>query len=189
MSNSPLSRTVSRSPYLKSTPSVVTTEKANLLTSWVLDVPVAWFPVSLSAAAVSTVPVLSASRAAAAIASSDTSWVLSSSSSLCGKIIGWKKNAAVSLAFEEMRTPYASGREICVQKFGNACQRNRETNGAFQKHLYHHQTIQRNTEMLFANDARFPFTMLACLPWSFASCVVWEEGGGDGVGLIDWLIE
>ena len=36
------------------------------------------------------------------------------------------------------------------------------------------QTIQRNTEMLFANDARFPFTILACLPWSFASCVVWD---------------
>ena len=28
--------------------------------------------------------------------------------------------------------------------------------GAFRKHLYHHQTIQRNTEMSFANDARFP---------------------------------
>ena len=39
-----------------------------------------------------------------------------------------------------------------------AYQRNRETNGAFQKHLHHHQTIQRNTEMLFANGARFPFT-------------------------------
>ena len=78
--------------------------------------------------------------------------------------------AAVALAFEEMRTPHASGREICAQKFGNAYQRNRETNGAFQKHLYHHRTIQRNTEMLFSNDARFPFTTLACLPWSFASC-------------------
>ena len=49
-------------------------------------------------------------------------------------------------------------------------QRNSETNDAFQKHLYYHQTIQRNTEMLFANDARFPFTILVCLPWSFASC-------------------
>ena len=28
-----------------------------------------------------------------------------------------------AVAFEEMRTPYPSGREICVQKFGNAYQR------------------------------------------------------------------
>ena len=68
-----------------------------------------------------------------------------------------------------MRTPYASGRQICVQEFGKTYQRNRETNGAFKKHLYHHQTIQPNTEMLFANDGHFPFT---CLPWSFASCAV-----------------
>ena len=34
-----------------------------------------------------------------------------------------------------------------------AYRRNRETNGAFQKHIYHHQTIQRNE--MFANDARF----------------------------------
>ena len=45
---------------------------------------------------------------------------------------------AVALAFEEMRTPYASGREVCVQKFVNAYQRKEtETNTAFQKHLYH----------------------------------------------------
>ena len=31
--------------------------------------------------------------------------------------------AAVTLAIEEMRTPYTSEREICVQKFGNAYQR------------------------------------------------------------------
>ena len=44
-----------------------------------------------------------------------------------------------------MRTPaYAScAREICVQIFGNAYQQNKENNGAFQRHLYHHQTIQR----------------------------------------------
>ena len=44
--------------------------------------------------------------------------------------------------------------------------RNREKNDAFQKHLHRrvHHTIQRN-KMLFAN---------ACLPWSFASCVVWD---------------
>ena len=46
----------------------------------------------------------------------------------------------------------------------------REKRMAHFKHLYHHQTIQRNTEMLFTNDARFPFTILAVLPWSFASC-------------------
>ena len=47
-------------------------------------------------------------------------------------------------------------------------------NGAFQKHLYHHQTIQRNTEMLFANDAHFLFTIIVSLPWSFASCEGWD---------------
>ena len=50
---------------------------------------------------------------------------------------------AVALASEGMRTPYASGREICVQNFGSAYRQNRETNGAFQKHLYYHHTIQR----------------------------------------------
>ena len=43
------------------------------------------------------------------------------------------------------------------QEFGNAHRRNREMSGAFRKHLYHHQRIQRNTEMLFSNDARFFF--------------------------------
>ena len=81
---------------------------------------------------------------------------------------------AVALAFEEMRTPYASGREICVQKFGYTYQQKRKTNGAFQKHLYDHQTIQRNTEMWFANDACIPFTIPASFPWSFVSCVVWD---------------
>ena len=37
-------------------------------------------------------------------------------------------------------------------------------NGAFQKHLYHHQMIQQNTEMLFATHAHFPFTIYACMP-------------------------
>ena len=34
-----------------------------------------------------------------------------------------KCRPAVALAFEEMRAPYASEEEICVQKFGNAYQR------------------------------------------------------------------
>ena len=40
----------------------------------------------------------------------------------------------------------------------------RETNDAFQKHLYHrvHRTIQRN-KILFASDARFPFKLLQCV--------------------------
>ena len=45
---------------------------------------------------------------------------------------------AVALAFEEMCTLYASEWEICVQKFGNAYQRNRETNGAFRAPLSNH---------------------------------------------------
>ena len=50
-----------------------------------------------------------------------------------------------SARFEEVRTLYASGWEICVQKFGNVYQQNRETNGAFQKHLY---DDQRFSELL-----------------------------------------
>ena len=45
-----------------------------------------------------------------------------------------QKTSAVALAFEEVRIPHASGREVCVQKFGNAYQR-KEINDAFQKHL------------------------------------------------------
>ena len=33
----------------------------------------------------------------------------------------------------------------------------------------HHQTFQRNTEILFTNDACFPFTIPMFLMWSFAS--------------------
>ena len=89
----------------------------------------------------------------------------------------------VALAFEQMRTPHASGREICAQKLGIAYQQNvtflmrrgnrekTQTRLSFslsgksqlEKRMAH-QTIQRNTEMLFANDARFPFTILVCLP-------------------------
>ena len=35
------------------------------------------------------------------------------------------------------------------------------------------KTTERN-QLLFTNDARFPLTMLAYNPWSFASCVVWD---------------
>ena len=61
-----------------------------------------------------------------------------------------KPQVAVALAFQQMRTPDASRREICVQEFGNAYQRKRY-------HFYHRvqQTIQGN-KMLFANNARFP---------------------------------
>ena len=48
-----------------------------------------------------------------------TSDLVASSASECGVYL----RPAVSLAFEEMRTPYASGWGICVQKFGNTCQR------------------------------------------------------------------
>ena len=38
---------------------------------------------------------------------------------------------AVTLAFDEMRTPHASGREICVRKLGNAYQQQqKDTNDA-----------------------------------------------------------
>ena len=83
---------------------------------------------------------------------------------------------AVAPPFEEIRTPYTSGWEICIQKSRNACQRKEiEKHDTFQKHLYHwyHQTIQQN-KMLFANNVRFPFTLHECLLWSFASCVVWH---------------
>ena len=50
-----------------------------------------------------------------------------------------------------MRSPYASEREIWVQKIGNAYRRNSETNGALQGYLYqryHHETF---SEISFAN--------------------------------------
>ena len=100
---------------------------------------------------------------------------------------------AVALAFEEMRTPYASEREICVQKFRNAYQRNRKTNGAFEKHLYHHASndsakywnvVRKRCALPFHNtrvasvivclmcslrrvetESRFLRTSYASLPW------------------------
>ena len=41
-------------------------------------------------------------------------------------------------------------------------------------HLCPSHTIQQSTEILFTNYARFPSTILACLPWSCGSCVVWD---------------
>ena len=61
---------------------------------------------------------------------------------------------------------------ICVPTKRNK----RETNhDAFQKNLYHrvHQTIRRK-KMFFAKDARVLSTILAHLPWSLASSVVWD---------------
>ena len=86
--------------------------------------------------------------------------------------------AAVAQAFEEVLTPYTNGLEICVQKLGNAYQRN-ERSGA--KWMARFKStfatgIQQNAEMFLANDARFPFTVLACLPWSFASCSLRRVG-------------
>ena len=57
---------------------------------------------------------------------------------------------AVALVFGERRTPCASGREMCVQKFGNACQRKE-----LEKWMARFEStfqIQRN--QIFANDAR-----------------------------------
>ena len=48
---------------------------------------------------------------------------MSIASERCPVVILPYNTPAVTLAFEEMRTPYASGREICVQKCGNAYQR------------------------------------------------------------------
>ena len=65
--------------------------------------------------------------------------------------------SAVALAIE-MPTLYASGRrEICVQKLGNAYQRKE-----IEKHMTHF-TIGFN-KRFFGEDARFPFTIVACLP-------------------------
>ena len=79
-----------------------------------------------------------------------------------------------SLAFEEMRKPYASEQEICVQKSGNEYWQNGETNGAFQILLYHHQTIQRNTEMWFANDAFVIICILRLNPtFAYPVCITY----------------
>ena len=85
-----------------------------------------------------------------------------------------KPDTAVALLLRRCVHRTQVDEKFAYKKFGNVYQQNRETDGAFQKHFYHHQTIQQNTKMLFANDASFPFTILACLPRSFASCVVDE---------------
>ena len=77
-----------------------------------------------------------------------------------------------------MRSPYASGREICVQKIRKCVptKRIRDTNEAFQKHLFHRvrQTIRR--KKVFANDAlsfrgRLPRVVRCALRPSPAFCV------------------
>ena len=83
-----------------------------------------------------------------------------------------ERTTAVALAFEEMRTPYASGREICVQKFGNAYQRNERDSAKWMARFKStFATITQVSDILeCCSQTRFPFTILACLPWSFASC-------------------
>ena len=92
----------------------------------------------------------------------------------------WKNQSvmyasAVALAFEEMR----KRREIFVRKFWNAYQQNRETNGAFQKHLYHHQTIQRKYRnavrkrcALSFHNTRVP-SVIVCLMCGLRRCWDW----------------
>ena len=93
---------------------------------------------------------------------------------------------AAALTFEEIRTPYASGREIWVQRFGNAYQRNREMNDAFQKHLYDsakkrssrrcalsRRNIRVSSVIVcivcssrrFETESRFLRTLYTSLPW------------------------
>ena len=56
------------------------------------------------------------------------------------KITSHTSYSAVALAFEELRTPYASERKEFAYKnseMRTPTQRNRETNASFHKHLYH----------------------------------------------------
>ena len=71
--------------------------------------------------------------------------------------------SAVALAFDEMRTPYPSGQEICVQNFGNAYQwREIETRMTHFKSTLSTGFIKRFREIKCSqNNARFPFTILA----------------------------
>ena len=79
---------------------------------------------------------------------------------------------AVALAFEEMRTPFASGRENLLKKqFAGKCvpaKRNRKTNDAFQKHLDHrvHRTIQRKccSQTMHAFRSQYPRAFRDRLP-------------------------
>ena len=71
---------------------------------------------------------------------------------------------AVALAFEEMRTD---------EKL--AYKRNRETNGAFQKHLDHHQTIQANSYWnVVRKRCTFPFYN-TCMPSLIVCLIVWDQ--------------
>ena len=76
--------------------------------------------------------------------------------------------SAFPLAFEEMRTPYASGREICVQKLRNAYQRKeiakRMTHFKSTGHRVK-QMIQRNkSETMLAFLSQYPFALRDRLP-------------------------
>ena len=85
--------------------------------------------------------------------------------------------AHTTVAFDEMRTQYASEQEICVPKFGNAYQwKPVETQVTHFKSTFSAKLIKRFRKkklMLFTNNAHFPFRILVCLPWLFASHVVW----------------
>ena len=68
------------------------------------------------------------------------------------------------------------GREICIWKLGNVYQRK-----VTEKQMMHFKSTFTtrfirwfSKKMFFTNDPRFPFTILACLLWSFALCVVWD---------------
>ena len=82
----------------------------------------------------------------------------------------------VALAFEEMRTPYASGQETCVQNLEKVYQQKE-----IEKRMKHFKSIlppgsEWFSEIMFlANDAQFPFTITWVPLISGCSCHVLVE--------------
>ena len=82
----------------------------------------------------------------------------------------------VALAFEEMCTPYASGQEVVYKKFGNTYQRKE-----IEKWMPHFQSTFTTKFIKWFSKlgvllkwCRLSFHILAYVPWSFASCFVWD---------------
>ena len=75
-----------------------------------------------------------------------------------------------------MRTPYASGREIYVQKFGNAYQRKEiDRRMPLFYCTFTSKFIKHSAKWnIFRKPCALSFHTLVYVPWSFASCFVWD---------------
>ena len=87
-------------------------------------------------------------------------------------------SSVVALAFEEMRTPYASGRGICVQKFGNVYQwKEIDKQMLHFKSTFTTKFIKRFSEIKCSSQIMHAFLSHTRMFQLFASCFVWDVLG------------